>query len=303
MKLAEIYNNKKTENKKILSFEIFPPKYLNEEDKIIKLENLFNELNLLKKFNPAYISVTYGAGGSTRERSFEIVLKIKNELNVNPMPHYTCVGSSRDEISKYLKIIQEHGIENILALRGDPPAGQEKFIKPEDGFGYANELVDYIHSNTKLGIAVAGYPEKHQECESLKKDIENLKRKVDAGAEVIITQLFYDNRYFYNYIELVRNAGINIPIIPGLLPITSLTQIEKITSMCSADVPSELMNKLRENNGNKEALREIGLSYAKEQTSDLLKNGVEGIHFYTLNKAAAVKEVIEDVGITSTINV
>jgi methylenetetrahydrofolate reductase (NADPH) len=300
MKLKEIYSSAKDNNvNKVISFEIFPPKYNSEQDKIQKLEALFNELKILAQFNPAYISVTYGAGGSTREKSFEIVLKIKNELNICPIPHYTCVGSSKDEISQYLKTIQEAGILNILALRGDPPAGEEKFVKPENGFGYANELVEFIKSNTNLGIAVAGYPEIHQECDNLEKDIENLKRKVDAGADSIITQLFYNNDVFYNFVEKTQKAGINVPVIPGILPITSLVQIEKITSMCSTKVPTELMDKLRANQDDKEAVRKIGLDFAKEQCADLLKNNVAGIHFYTLNKAAAVKEVIESIGIGS----
>ncbi|MEI7473461.1 MAG: methylenetetrahydrofolate reductase [NAD(P)H] [bacterium] len=306
MKLKEIYAQSKTSSlssDKVISFEIFPPKYQSEEDKVQKLDTLFNELKILAEFNPAYISVTYGAGGSTRERSFEIVLKIKNELNICPMPHYTCVGSSKTEISQYLNMIQEAGILNILALRGDPPAGEEKFIKAENGFGYANELVDFINNSTDLGIAVAGYPEIHQECESFEKDIENLKRKVDSGADAIITQLFYDNNVFYNFVEKAQNAGINIPIIPGILPITGLVQIEKITAMCSAKVPETLMQKLRENQDNKETVKNIGLTFAKDQCSDLLKNGVPGIHFYTLNKAAAVKEVIEDIGMCNPITV
>lgn len=304
MKLKEIYSSKKNATgNKIISFEIFPPKYNSEQDKIQKLELLFNELKILAKFNPAYISVTYGAGGSTREKSFEIVLKIKNELNICPIPHYTCVGSSKTEIRQYLKTIQEAGILNILALRGDPPAGEEKFIKPKDGFGYANELVDFVKSSTDLGIAVAGYPELHQECESLEKDIENLKRKVDAGTDVVITQLFYNNDLFYNFVEKAQKAGIQVPIIPGILPITGLVQIEKITSMCSTKVPDQLMSELRANQEDKELVRKIGLDFAKKQCSDLLKNGVPGIHFYTLNKAAAVKEIIESIGMFSALKV
>jgi len=196
MKLKEIYNSKKP----VISYEIFPPKGEGAELKV-KIETLFQELNTLLKYNPSFISVTYGAGGSTRERTLELVLKVKNELNIQPLLHFTCVGTEKEQTHQYIKEVQDAGIENILALRGDPPKGETKFVKPENGFGYANELVEFISFHTDLGIAVAGYPEGHQECASFEQDIINLKKKVDAGADVIITQLFYDNAFFFNYLE------------------------------------------------------------------------------------------------------
>lgn len=287
MKLDEIYKSEKP----VISYEIFPPKGETEEIGE-KIENLISELRLLSKFSPAFISVTYGAGGSNQQTSLEVVLKIKKDLNISPMPHFTCVGTVRDKINDYLKTIQDEGIINILALRGDPPKGETKFVKPENGFGYANELVEFINFNTDLGIAVAGYPEGHQECESLEHDIINLKRKVDAGANVIITQLFYENKLFYEFVEKTQKAGINVPIIPGILPITNLKQIEKIASLCSCTLPKNLMKKLKANENDNNAMKEIGLDFAIEQCQDLLANGVKGLHFYTLNKASSTMHIL-----------
>lgn len=293
MKLKEIYNSKKP----VISFEIFPPKAQNTDELNIKISDLFEELKILSAFNPAFISVTYGAGGSTRETTLDIVTKIKNELKIQPMPHFTCVGSSRSDILEYLKKIEQAGIENILALRGDPPKGETCFVKPKDGFGYANELVEFIKSNTNLGIAVAGYPECHSECCSLTEDIENLKRKVDSGGEVIITQVFYENKSYFDFVEKAQAKGINVPIVPGILPITSYTQIERIVSLSGCQLPEELYSKLEENKEDKEAIKQIGIDFAVKQVNELLKNDVSGIHFYPLNKAQAVKSVLDNLKI------
>lgn len=297
MKLKEIYNSNKT----VISFEIFPPKAQSAEELNQKINELFGELRILSQFNPAFISVTYGAGGSTRETTLDIVIKIKNELSIQPMPHFTCVGSSRDSIFDYIKKIESAGIENILALRGDPPKGETKFIKPKDGFGYANELVEFIKSSTDLGIAVAAYPECHPECCSLDKDIENLKRKVDSGADIAITQLFYDNNCYLDFLEKAQNNGITIPIIPGILPITSFSQIERISTLSGCKLPEELSKKLAENKENNEAIKDIGIDFAINQCNELLENKVPGIHFYPLNKAFAVKKVLESIKIKQII--
>ena len=293
MKLKEIYNS----NKPIISFEIFPPKAKSADELNQKINELFEELRVLSEFDPAFISVTYGAGGSTRETTLDIVTKIKNNMNIQPMPHFTCVGSSKDDILEYLKKIESAGIENILALRGDPPKGETKFVKPEDGFGYANELVKFIKSNTDLGIAVAAYPECHPECCSLDKDIENLKRKIDCGADVAITQLFYDNSCYFEFLEKAQKQGINIQIIPGILPITSYSQIERISTLSGCKLPTELSRKLAEKKDDNEAIKQIGIEFAVKQANELLKNGVSGIHFYPLNKAFAVKAVLENLKI------
>ena len=289
MKLKDIYKS----SKPVISFEVFPPKTKTPEEKEKKINALLRELRELSVYNPAFISVTYGAGGGTRETTLDLVLKINKELNIQPMPHFTCVGSTRDEILQYIKKFETNGINNILALRGDPPKGQENFVKPEDGFGYANELVEFINTNTELGIGVAGYPECHPDCCSLEIDIKNLKRKVDSGAEVIITQLFYDNRCYFDFIEKTRSQGINLPIVPGILPITSYNQLDKIVSLSGCALPEKFRRDLENNKDNPEAIKALGLDFAVNQCKELLEHGVPGIHFYTLNKSFAVKNVID----------
>ncbi len=295
MKLKEIYNS----NKPVISFEIFPPKAQTADELSVKINELFLELNVLAKFNPAFVSVTYGAGGSTREATLDIVIKLKKELKIQPMPHFTCVGSSRGNIIEYLRSIEEAGIDNILALRGDPPKGETCFVKPVDGFGYANELVEFIKANTNLGIAVAGYPECHTECCSLEADVENLKKKVDSGAEVIITQVFYDNKSWFNFLEKTQQKDINIPIIPGILPITAFSQIERIIGLSGCKLPESLSQKLEKFKDDKEAIKQIGVEFATNQVNELLDSEVSGIHFYPLNKSTAVKAVLENIKINS----
>ena len=289
MKLKEIYNS----NKPVISFEIFPPK---GEDADKKVEDLFIELEKLCKFNPSFISVTYGAGGSTRDRTLDLVFKIKDRLTVPPMPHFTCVGTTRKEITNYLKLVSDAKIKNILALRGDPPLGETEFQKPEDGFGYANELTEYIKTNTSLGIAVAGYPEGHKDCSSIDLDILNLKRKVDAGADVIITQLFYDNSFFFNFLEKVAKAGINIPVIPGVMPITNIAQTEKMATLCGATMPEKLVKKLAKYENDKASAKQAGIEYALTQCEELIDNKVKGLHFCTLNKADASSFILKELG-------
>lgn len=291
MKLKQIYNS----NKPVISFEIFPPKGQNQAEINQKIDELFGELKILAEYNPAFISVTYGAGGSTRETTLDIVAGIKNKLKLQPMPHFTCVGSSKEFILDYLKKIENAGIENILALRGDPPKGEVGFVKPENGFGYANELVEFIKENTDLGIAVAAYPERHPECASLDEDIENLKRKIDCGADAAITQLFYDNNAYFNFIEKAQAKGIKVPVIPGILPVTSYSQLERIVTLSKCKLPDEFAVKLSENKDDKEAVKQIGIEFAINQCNELLKNDVKGIHFYPLNKAFAVKSVLDSI--------
>jgi len=304
MKLKDIYsqNDYQVEakmfkaKKPVISYEVFPPKGENTEMPA-KIDALLSELKLLTKFNPAFISVTYGAGGSTQEKTLDIVLKIKNELGINPMPHFTCVGSTRGQIKDYISIIEENGINNILALRGDPPKGQEHFVKPEGGFGYANELVEFIKNNTNLSIAVAGYPEKHPECKTMEEDIENLKRKVDAGADAIITQVFFDNDYYFDFVEKLGHVGIDVPVIPGILPITNLSQVERMMSLCGSKIPEVLINRLKQHQNDPDAIRETGIEFAVYQCRPLVDAGAAGIHFYTLNKAYATSKVIENLSI------
>ncbi len=294
MKLKDIYNS----DKPVISFEVFPPKALNIEEQQNKIWALIDELKILAEYNPAFVSVTYGAGGSTRETTLDVVLTIKKELNIQPMPHFTCVGSTKNEILEYIKKFEQAGINNILALRGDPPKGEEKFIKPKDGFGFANELVEFIKSQTTLGIGVAGYPECHLECSCLEIDIQNLKKKIDCGGETVITQLFYDNSCYFKFIEKTSSLGINTPIVPGILPITSYSQLAKIVSMSGCKLPDDFRQNLDKHKDNPESVKKIGLEFAVAQCRELLRNGVPGIHFYTLNRSFAVKTVLDELKIT-----
>ncbi|MGI9553596.1 MAG: methylenetetrahydrofolate reductase [NAD(P)H] [Thermodesulfobacteriota bacterium] len=292
MKFSEIYKNKKGP---VISFEIFPPKTSNG------LEKLKATLIDLADLSPDFITVTYGAMGTTRERTVEIANYIKNQLKVDTACHLTCVGSSRKEIDSILDTINGFGIKNIVALRGDPPKGGNKFVPSEDGYSYANELVEHIrnyekkHNYPKFGIAIAGYPEKHLEAASFDADLKNLRKKVDAGADVIITQLFFDNKHYFQFVEKVRNEGIDVPVIPGLMPILSTNQIKKITTMCGTTIPENLVNKLNNAGDNDAYAEEIGIEQCIEQSKELLKHGSPGIHFYVLNKSYHIKRILNSI--------
>ncbi|MDH5761798.1 MAG: methylenetetrahydrofolate reductase [NAD(P)H] [Nitrospinota bacterium] len=269
------------------SFEFFPPK--DSEG----FEQLYTTITQLKTCNPTYVSVTYGAGGSTRSKTIDLVGRIKNEIGLESMAHLTCVGSSQEEIRSVLDTLQEIGIQNILALRGDPPQGQEKFIRPENGFAYANELVGFIRENYDFCIGVAGYPEGHVECSDKNVDLDNLKRKVDAGADFIVTQLFFDNRFYFDFIERAQAIGIKIPIIPGIMPILNVRQTQRFTKMCGSTIPETLMKELELAQDTPEKVRQIGIEYATRQCEILLQEGAPGIHFYTLNRSNATLNILE----------
>lgn len=292
MHLEQIYKNLRLNEsqKPVISLEVFPPK----KDFKVNSEKLIEELAILKKFQPSFVSVTYGAGGSNQENSFDLALKIKAELNIDVMPHFTCIGASKENVKKYLELIKTNKINSILALRGDIPQNCPDFEFNED-FRYANDLVEFIKSETDLSIGVAGYPEMHRECTSLEEDITNLKKKVDAGASAVITQVFFDNEHYLKFIEKTTAEGINIPIIPGILPITNLNQIERMSAMCGTNIPKTLVNKMTEHQDDPKAVTEIGIEFAINQCKQLLNAKVAGLHFYTLNKAFAVKEILENI--------
>lgn len=277
----------------IISFEIFPPK----TDKA--METLFHEIPQLVALCPDYITVTYGAMGSTRERTLEIASLIRNRYGMETACHLTCVGTSRTELDEILKRIFSAGIRNIVVLRGDPPKGEGVFTPPLDGYSHANELVEHIRRFERqrgreyFGIAVAGYPEKHIEAPSMESDIANLKRKVEAGADIIITQLFFDNAFFFDFVERVRAADITVPIIPGLMPILSVNQIQRITSMCGSSIPPDLQRELNDAADNDEKANEIGVRQCIRQAQDLIRRGAPGIHFYVLNKSACIRQIME----------
>lgn len=279
--LDEFYSKS---DKPVISFEVFPPKNSDER--------LLEELKILKRFKPALVSVTYGAGGSNRDTSFALVKKIKNDLHITPMPHFTCICSSKEYIDNYLEQIENEGIKNILALRGDEPKEIEVCYKD---FRYANELVAYIKSKTSLSIGVAGYPEGHSDAQSLDEDIEKLKIKVDAGASVIYTQIFFDNDLYYRFCSKCENAGINIPIIPGILPITDFNQLEKMSSMCNASIPAKLRERFEKYRDNKEATVDLGIEFSTFQVNELLNNNIKGLHIYTLNKSYSAFHILNNV--------
>lgn len=288
MTLREIYANNKDKSNPVISFEIFPPK--NDEDGI-KLDKLIYHMGILKKYNPAFISLTYGAGGTNQDFALDIIKRIKNELNVIVMPHFTCVGASSESVKVYLKEIQSLGLKSILALRGDIPEGM---TQSSFDFKYANELVEFINAHTQLSVGVAGYPEGHLECTDLKTDLDNLKRKVDAGADAIFTQMFFDNDKFLDFVNKAKNAGINVPIIPGILSITSFPQFERMLSMARVSVPTSLMQKLERFKDNNDDVKALGIEFATEQCQQLIAAGIEGLHFYTLNTSTSVGRILDN---------
>ncbi len=275
-------------NGPVYSFEFFPPKTPAGE------ASLFEAIDRLRELRPTFVSVTYGAGGSTREKTIELVGRIKNEIGLEAMAHLTCVGAGRDELASVLRRLQDHGIENVLPLRGDAPRETQRFEPAPDGFAHANELVEFIRSSGHtFCLGGACYPEGHVECRDLSQDLAHLKRKVDAGLDFTITQLFFDNSYFFDFVERARAAGVAVPILAGIMPITNVSQIERFTSMCGARIPAELGARLNRSREDEAAVVEIGIEHATTQCRELLLAGVDGIHFYTLNKSTATRAVLE----------
>lgn len=284
MSLADFYRD----GRRGLSFELFPPK--TDE----KCAELYENVKRLMQFNPDYFTCTYGAGGSTRERTLDVLAEVRKITNLPVASHLTCVGATKDEIRQYLSRAHDVGAEYIVALRGDPPKGETSFQAVEGGLCYGNELVELIRSEPyPFGIAVAGYPEVHQEAVSAEIDLVNLKRKVDAGADIVITQLFYDNDDFYRFRDDCRGAGIDVPLVPGLLPITNLPQAKRITAMCKAKLPETLVSRLEEHD-TPEWQFEVGVEHARRQMLDLIEHDVDGLHLYVLNKSAATEKMLSD---------
>jgi methylenetetrahydrofolate reductase (NADPH) len=270
-----------------LSFELFPPKTAEG------VTSLFQHVDELIKFDPSYITCTFGAGGSTQDRTLDVIAGVRDKYNVPVATHLTCVGLTAPQIGAYLDKALDRGVDNVVALRGDPPKGETAFKPIAGGFSYANELVGYIRRDfPQMGIAVGGYPEKHQEAASLEVDLENLKRKVDAGADVIITQLFYVNDDYFRFRDLCGAAGIEIPIVPGLLPVTNLAQIQRIASLCGAKLPQRFVTALEAQADDPEGQFSVGVDFAIEQAVGLLEGDIPGIHFYVLNKSEATRRVL-----------
>ena len=286
MRLSEIYKNKE---KPIFSFEVFPPKGDNLDKKI---ENLFSELNKLSKLKPALISVTYGAGGSNRDTSLEIVKELKTHLKQPVMPHFTCVCSSREYIKKYIEEIEELGILNILALRGDEP--QDIDVCYRD-FKSALELIEYLKDYSELEFAVAAYPEKHPKAITFDDDLNVLRKKQDLGAKVAYTQLFFKNDNYYKFHDECTKKGINIPVIPGILPVASFSQLDRIVELSGVQIDKKTYEYFEKYKDSKEDIIKAGIEIASCQCQKLLEFGAKGVHFYTLNKALSSTEVIKNI--------
>ncbi len=246
----------------------------------------------LRQLNPGFVSVTYGAGGSNRARTVEVVKRIKSELAIETMAHVTCVGHSIDELRALFAELHESGIENIMALRGDPPKDAEQFVASEGGFHYASELVGLLHEEFQFSIGAAAYPEKHPEAESVETDIENAARKVRAGADFLVTQLFFDNEAYFAYVDRLRAAGVEAPVIPGIMPITNYEAIARMTKMSGAQLPARLRAELEARANDPVAVQDLGVAYMALQCRDLLARGAPGLHFYTLNKSTATRAVV-----------
>jgi methylenetetrahydrofolate reductase (NADPH) len=270
----------------IFSFEFFPPKTPAGE------ENLYRALSELRELEPAYVSVTYGAGGSTREKTIEIVKRIKDEWGLEAMAHFTCVGATVPQLRATLEEMHEAGIDNVLALRGDPPAGQEEWTKTEGGLEFSRELVELIDRDYPFVIAAACFPETHIHATSPEDDIEHLAEKVAAGVDFLITNLFFDNSRYFDFLGRARAAGINVPIIPGIMPITGVGQIERMAKKCGASIPPALAAELHKRGEDEEAVIDFGVAYATLQCAELLAAGAPGIHFYTLNRSPATRAIL-----------
>jgi len=286
--IRDIHQQKKSEGKPAFSFEFFPPKTEKGE------ENLFaSVLPELQAMAPDYCSVTYGAGGSTRDTTLDMVERIQRDFGLVCMSHLTCVQATQDEIAQVLQDAEKRNIRNILALRGDPPGGVGPFEATEGGFAYSKDLVAFIKANHDMSIGVAGFPEGHIACKEGKEvDWARLKEKVDAGADFVVTQLFFDNEDFLRFRDhMVKELGMEQTIIPGILPVLSTRQIRRFTELCGATIPSPMMRRLEGLSEDDAAATAFGIDYAIDQCEALLKEGVAGLHFYCLNKAHSTLEV------------
>jgi methylenetetrahydrofolate reductase (NADPH) len=272
----------------VFSFEFFPPKTEAGE------ENLRTALKALEPLQPDFVSVTYGAGGSTEEKrkTIDIVSTIKRDHGMEAMAHFTCVGATVTELRSTLDQMRDAGIENVLALRGDPPQGQTEWTATEGGLSYSRELIELVRADYPFAIGAACFPETHIHATSAEDDVRYLAEKVDAGAKFLITQLFFDNAYYWDFVRRVRAAGIDAPIIPGIMPVTNVAQIKRITELCGSVLPPRLVAELDARSDDPEAVAEFGVAYATLQCADLLEHGAPGIHFYTLNRSPATRAIL-----------
>jgi methylenetetrahydrofolate reductase (NADPH) len=270
----------------VFSFEFFPPKTPEGE------RNLFAALQDLSKLDPSFVSVTYGAGGSTRTKTIEIVKRLRDEFGLEAMAHFTCVGATVAQLRSTLDEMRGAGIDNVLALRGDPPHGQSEWTQTEGGLEFSSQLVSMIAADYRFAIGGACFPETHIHAVDAESDLRYLKQKVDAGAQFLITQLFFDNALYFDFVARARAIGIEVPIVAGIMPIAGLEQIKRFTSMCGASIPPALMTELEARADSPEAVAELGVAYATLQCAELLERGAPGIHFYTLNRSPATRAIL-----------
>jgi methylenetetrahydrofolate reductase (NADPH) len=268
------------------SFELFPPKTEQGE------QNLYGALEELRTLDPSFVSVTYGAGGSTRSKTIEIVKRIKDDYGLEAMAHFTCVGATVPELHATLAQMRAAGIDNVLALRGDPPAGAQDWVKTDGGLEYSCELVRLIKGDYPFAIGAACFPETHIHAASPQADIDYLAEKVAGGVDFLITQLFFDNALYFDFVARARAAGVEVPIVPGILPITQIGQLERMTKMCGASIPDGLHRELHAREDSPEAVIDFGVAYATLQCAELLAAGAPGIHFYTLNRSPATRAIL-----------
>jgi methylenetetrahydrofolate reductase (NADPH) len=282
MRIADLLERQRP----VFSFEFFPPKTDEGE------QTLRSTLEVLKDDAPDFVSVTYGAGGTTRNRTLEITRSIKHDLGIEAMAHLSCVGEPRERLIELLEQIAAAGIENVLALRGDPPRGETEWTPHPGGLSYSVELIKLIRERFDFCVGAAGFPEVHLDAPDRASDLRYAREKVEAGADFLITQLFFDNELYFDYVEDARSAGIEVPLVPGIMPITNYGQIRRFTEMCGATIPEDLTRQLDGRADDPEAVAELGVAYATLQCSDLLARGAPGVHFYTLNRSTATRAIL-----------
>ncbi len=289
MKISDLLRVAGERGEPVFSFEFFPPK----TDDGVRV--LFETVEALRPLKPGFVSVTYGAGGSTRARTVELVKRLKRETGIEAMAHVTCVGASRDEIAATLDEFAEAGVRNVLALRGDPPKGEAAFRPHPDGFRHASELVAFIRagrSRWDFCLGAAAYPEGHPETRDLEADLRHLKRKVEAGVDFLVTQLFFRNGAYDGFLARARAAGIEVPVLPGIMPFTNVEQVERFTATCGATIPPQLQAAMEVRRADPDAARDLGVAYASLQCQELLRRGVPGVHFYTLNRSSSTRAIV-----------
>ena len=292
--IRDIFADARSARRPVVSFEFFPTKTDEGERTLLQ-----TTIPSLRRLGPDFCSVTYGAGGGTRDKTLAIVDRIQREQNLTAMAHLTCVEATREDTQAVLERTRQLGIKNILALRGDPPGGGE-FLKTEGGFEYSHELVRFIRSVDDFGIGVAGFPEGHIACKEGKYvDWQRLKHKIDQGADFVITQLFFRNSDYFEFREHLTRLGVRVPLVPGILPILSTAQIKRFVALCGAELPDALVAELEQRGTDDEAVIKFGIEYATRQCEELLREGAPGLHFYTLNKSRSTTEVLRNLGIPS----